>query len=343
MTDDVRKLLAGYATGTLSDAERAALFEAALTDEELFAALSDEDPLRELLSDPACRAELLSRIEPAPAAFRERFAAWLRRPVVVGGLATAAVAVIVVSIIPMTQHTPARETVVAELRAPVTPPAPAEAPQAAASAPVRSGTKPKRADRPPATTAPPAAALEPAPSPPVAQETAASMPTADFARRSSIALTTQEARPGAPGTQMRFTPGSAEVAKGAKMMSVRRSAEPAAATPRFSLLKRSETGEYVKVDPAQTLFVPGDMVRVRLESGAAGVVNVTSPALQPIGGVVPQNGAFETGDIRIGNEDMRLIVTFTAVPRVVSTLVRSELAEAPQPPASEFVLRVKKP
>ena len=38
MTDeDIRNLLGGYATGTLSDEEQRALFEAALHDEKLFA------------------------------------------------------------------------------------------------------------------------------------------------------------------------------------------------------------------------------------------------------------------------------------------------------------------
>ena len=87
MSDEIRNLLAGYATGTLTESERKALFEAALTDEGLFAAIADEQPLRELLEDPALRAELLERILPsAPLTFRERFAAWLRRPGVAAGL-----------------------------------------------------------------------------------------------------------------------------------------------------------------------------------------------------------------------------------------------------------------
>ena len=75
MNEDLRRLLAGCATGTLTDAERKALFDAALTDEELFAAISEEEPLRELLADPAARAELLSRIEPAPGVMVAREAA----------------------------------------------------------------------------------------------------------------------------------------------------------------------------------------------------------------------------------------------------------------------------
>ncbi|MEO8129312.1 MAG: hypothetical protein ABJF23_08645 [Bryobacteraceae bacterium] len=66
--DDIRKLLGGYATGTLSANEQQALFEAALNDEKLFAALADEHALREMLDDPANRAAVLRALEPQPRA-----------------------------------------------------------------------------------------------------------------------------------------------------------------------------------------------------------------------------------------------------------------------------------
>src|SRR5207302_9775727 len=40
--EDIRKLVGGYATGTLTDAERALLFEAALDDQDIFDDLADE-------------------------------------------------------------------------------------------------------------------------------------------------------------------------------------------------------------------------------------------------------------------------------------------------------------
>ena len=43
---DLRKLIGGYATGTLTDDERQALFAAALQDQELFDALADEQAMR---------------------------------------------------------------------------------------------------------------------------------------------------------------------------------------------------------------------------------------------------------------------------------------------------------
>src|SRR3954469_10523141 len=64
--EDIRKLLGGYATHTLSEEEEKALFEAALHDDQLFTALADEHALREMLDDPANRAAVLQAVQPAP-------------------------------------------------------------------------------------------------------------------------------------------------------------------------------------------------------------------------------------------------------------------------------------
>jgi hypothetical protein len=66
MTDEVRKLLGGYATGTLTDGERDLLFSAALQDQELFDALADEEALRDLLAGPAARQTLLEQLQRQP-------------------------------------------------------------------------------------------------------------------------------------------------------------------------------------------------------------------------------------------------------------------------------------
>jgi len=63
--EDIRKLLGGYATGTLTAAEQEALFAGALEDQELFDALAREQPLRDALGDPAARAQLLAALEDA--------------------------------------------------------------------------------------------------------------------------------------------------------------------------------------------------------------------------------------------------------------------------------------
>jgi len=62
---EVRKLIGGYAAGSLSDAERRLLFEAALDDQELFDRLMGEHALKELLQEPKTRARLIAALSPA--------------------------------------------------------------------------------------------------------------------------------------------------------------------------------------------------------------------------------------------------------------------------------------
>ncbi len=88
MPDDARKLLGGYATGTLTSEEREALFAAALHDQSLFDELAKEQVLKEALDDAGIRAELLGVVT-------ERAGSrWLRWwPVPAGALALAALTV----------------------------------------------------------------------------------------------------------------------------------------------------------------------------------------------------------------------------------------------------------
>ena len=86
---DAGKLLGGYATGTLTEAERTALFAAALEHQELFNALADEEALRELLADPAAKAQLLAALAPAAA---PKVVPFWRRTGVLGAAASLLVA-----------------------------------------------------------------------------------------------------------------------------------------------------------------------------------------------------------------------------------------------------------
>ncbi|HLK22345.1 MAG TPA: hypothetical protein VKT81_25535 [Bryobacteraceae bacterium] len=63
MTDEIRKLLGGYATNTLTERERQVLFEAALDDQELFDALQQEQALRDLLDDPVSRVQIRQALD----------------------------------------------------------------------------------------------------------------------------------------------------------------------------------------------------------------------------------------------------------------------------------------
>src|SRR4051812_8162820 len=99
MTDeDIRKLLGGYATHTLSATEEKALFEAALDDEKLFAALADEQALREMLDDPGNRAAMLRALEPAAA--RSPWFRWM------APLSLAAGLVVIASVVYVFQRAP---------------------------------------------------------------------------------------------------------------------------------------------------------------------------------------------------------------------------------------------
>ena len=121
--EDIKKLLGGYATGTLTAAEQEALFAAALDDQELFDALAREQSLRDLLRDPAARAELLSALD-TPASRSGGLWQWMRRPMV-AGLATAGVAAIaVVAVWQVTRFQHLKQpaaTIVAELKRPEEP------------------------------------------------------------------------------------------------------------------------------------------------------------------------------------------------------------------------------
>jgi hypothetical protein len=192
--EEIQKLLGGYATGTLTPEEQQTLFAAALEDQELFDALGREQVLRDLLREPAAKAELLAALD-SPAAergsFRVWFWTWMRRPLV-AGLATAGVAAIAgLAVWQGTRGTPAPPvpTMLAEVKAPEpglrdlkVPEAPPPAAPAVTKAPA-----PKRVERsagqdvssakdivatantpsgqsPQPAAAPPAPAAEPAPS-----------------------------------------------------------------------------------------------------------------------------------------------------------------------------------
>jgi hypothetical protein len=109
--EDAKKLLGGYATGTLTDAEQEALFAAALDDQELFDALAREQSLREVLRDPGVKAELLAALDDRPKAW------WSWRPAAV--LAVAGLAAVAVVVLPQKAPPP---VIVAQVdRAPAPP------------------------------------------------------------------------------------------------------------------------------------------------------------------------------------------------------------------------------
>lgn len=101
--EEIRRLLGGYATNTLTDDEQSALFAAALEDQALFDALHNEDTLRELLADPVAREHVRRALEPA-----RRASWWMGRPWLISTAGGAAVAVAAVAIV-ISQHKPVQQ------------------------------------------------------------------------------------------------------------------------------------------------------------------------------------------------------------------------------------------
>lgn len=138
---DFRKLIGGYATGSLSAAERQILFQAALDDQELFDELAREQALKEVIEQPGARQRLIAAL-----AMPAKPPGWWRRPWPWAVGATVAVGIAVTTM--LVPH-PRRGLEVAVIQAP---------PQAAVeSAPPM--TEPARPTPPPPAKrdAPPAA------------------------------------------------------------------------------------------------------------------------------------------------------------------------------------------
>jgi hypothetical protein len=132
--EDVRKLIGGYATGSLSEAERKLLFDAALDDQELFDELAGEQVLKEILDEPGARQRLLSALGAGQKSIR---APWWSRPWPwMGAAVTVAVAIIIVVAqrTPLPQPPPQEIAQVLKSAEPVAaPPPPPPAPRPAAA------------------------------------------------------------------------------------------------------------------------------------------------------------------------------------------------------------------
>ncbi len=155
--DEIRKLLGGYSTNALTEGERAALFEAALEDQDLFNALQNEDALREALADPVSLAQVRQALaEPT------RRASWTGRPWLIGtaGVALASAIVIAVLVWQRTPSQPAPAIQIASTQNPQTESAP-KAIEPQPSEP-RDAVTPKMKRKPAPRPSPPVAAATPA-------------------------------------------------------------------------------------------------------------------------------------------------------------------------------------
>ena len=127
---DLEKLLGGFAADTLTAEEKQTLYTAALQDQQLFNALADEQALKELLSDQDVRRRLLASLEQKSASGARGSQSWLdwfRRPAglaFAGGLAAAALAVVLGVRIYQDSLRQAAQSVATEDAKPAAPPAP---------------------------------------------------------------------------------------------------------------------------------------------------------------------------------------------------------------------------
>lgn len=146
---DLEKLLGGFAADTLTAEEKQQLYRVALTDQQLFTALADEQALKELLTDPAVRHKLLQALRGLQA---ERTGGsdssfdWFHRPrglAWAGGLTGAVLAVVFgTSLYQESLRQEAQLTAKEEARPPV--------PSSPVPAPTQSPTPPT--NEPPATS-----------------------------------------------------------------------------------------------------------------------------------------------------------------------------------------------
>ena len=127
---DLEKLLGGFAADMLTPEEKQTLYSAALQDQQLFNALADEQALKELLSDPDVRRRLFASVEQKRASVAGGSLSWLdwfRHPAglaFAGGLAAAALAVVLGLRIYQDSLRQAAQSVAIEDAKPASPPAP---------------------------------------------------------------------------------------------------------------------------------------------------------------------------------------------------------------------------
>ncbi|HUE04433.1 MAG TPA: hypothetical protein VMR62_33090 [Bryobacteraceae bacterium] len=268
--EDIQKLLGGYATDTLSEAERRALFEAALDDQELFDALAKEEALRDVLRDRSARLRLMEALGPAREPVAGRGWGWLRRPAVLAIAGAAAVVLIVGGIVLReTRRTAHQEVTVADAIGPTTAPAsnPAQVSQPALVSPKAKRNRP--AKLPQAQLAKGFAAVEPvAPPAAAAPGPSGAAGVGGFPNNGAVAGTAEKKSlmlPRAPEARQRF------VAQDGLALGLPVRAKASAI--QYALLLKDANDVYVPV-PAGTVFHTGDSVRVQVTPGESGFVDL---------------------------------------------------------------------
>jgi hypothetical protein len=365
--ENIQKLLGGYATGTLTPEEQQALFEAALSDQDLFDALAREQPLHDLLRDPASRAHLLAALDDRPAPW---YARWGWRPMA----ATLAMASLVtLAVVALRRAQAPRPVTMAELKSvplprpqalPFQPAPPAAKPAAEARQPARQTPHARRLDaplRPAAPVAPEVAA--PAAAPP----TDAIASLRDTEAKTKAEVQVQAAAPNAalatiPSTNARAlfyaTPAQLQEFSGAsrggqgggggprfqqqqqQQLAQNRAAAPMAkaiaaaqvANPgvRYRILRQNPSGEFAEADPDS--LRTGDTVEIEFTPNDAGFLLVSSGARPILSSSVERLKPYTTGPLPPADRQLTVLFTQPADPAdkkdaPVVNLVQAQSAE----------------
>ena len=286
ISEQMRRLLAGYATNTLTEAERKALLQASLEDQELFNALHAEQALKDLLDDPASRAEIrqaLDRAAPDPPP-----AWWTRWPTWTAVAAAVAAAVVVVTVVH--QQQPISAPQIASVRAPI---AEARKPLADATAPDMLSSRRDAPSPPPAQeklprvrnarAGAPSKPVETAPSrtlePPVISAPAAPRPANETAApippppSPEVAHTDTAARQQAEIQAARDRNQSAELQTTNSAVQAR-FISPPTTDLMYAIVRLSPNGQYQNLGSGSALNA-GDSVRLTVKPAAAGYLTLS--------------------------------------------------------------------
>ena len=305
--EEIRKLLGGYATNTLTEAERKALFEAALEDQELFDVLQQEEPLRDLLADPISRGEVRAALEEkgAPLELPEVAAAaspsyaqvprepkrvpgwWSRRWAWTGAASAVAAAVLIVAVIRSNRPVEKQQSV--QVASQTAPPAAATsptAPPASVSEAKPTPATPRRKQVAPAERRPGAGNQ-------VKDEVAAASPPPPPAPAAAQPAARSEPAPAAPQQQIGPAPrvqqnqAEAQVQAQAAMSRYREQERLESARPpaiggaafgfrpsafQYSVERRDASGSYSVVAPDS--LEPGDFFRLAVSTPTRGYLTL---------------------------------------------------------------------
>ena len=363
MTDDVRKLLGGYAAGILTDEEKKALFEASLQDDALFAALADEQALKELLDDSAIRAQVLQATEDPRFTVLGALREWFEHPKSNALVATGAVLLALIGFNQVRQfQQPESTTSVAQLRRPAESrpqaPVPSAAPvtpereQKKEATPVQTAAAPVTPPPPPASPAAAATAEKSSAAGEVGSVAGAGAGTAGTVATESLALEAPALRSADAVRSLRDSAPPSPQRAAAPAGAMQRAAGTSVTPLRYELLRRDAAGAFQAV-PVDYVFAPGDVVRLRVTSSRDGAVGVSSnSASSVVSSPVIANTWTEvprSGGITIAPDTERLVVAFapSSTDSLTSNLLETDEARAKRaaavPVSLEIPIRQKRP